>query len=822
MSISNDPDTAAKKIERLRARNTELEKLAESALQTQAALKERIKELNCLYGLARLTEQTDITEEELFMSLVDSIPPAWQYPDITCARILYEDKEYKTGNFRETDWKLRSKIVVDEKYRGSLEVFYLEEMPRSDEGPFLREERYLIDTITRNLSQFLKRRDNDSKLRRIEWMLRAGEPGKEDYVPEYGDLSSLNQKGQILSLIGKEQLRDIASEYLNLLESSAAIYERNGDYALGLFSSGWCRMMDVASRKLCGTRDNRKALKSGKWLCHESCWTDSSLKSIDTGKPVDVECNGGIRLYAVPVHVQGKIAGAINFGYGTPPREDEKLRELSGNYKIPVEELRKQSEAYQARPEFIIDYAKKRIRKSALLLGDMIEARLTRNASRETEKNLRTTLNSIGDAVITTDMQGMVTSINPVAEKLTGWKFHRAVNRPLEKIFRISDTRTGKTAENPLKMVLKTGTVRGLANHTKLISKNGKEYQIADSGSPIKNSRGQITGMVMVFRDVSDEYRVRKELEESEKKFRTAVYNAPFPAMIQADDREVILVNKAWEEISGYSGDEIKSVDQWISLAYREKKSSVIRDINRLYKLNKRKDEGEYEIITKLGEKRYWLFSSAPLGKSAEGRQLVISMAMDITELKHSETAGRESEKKYRTVFENTGAATCMIEKDGTISLANNKFASLAGYPIEEIQNKKTWMEFVVREDLERMLEQHQLRRKNKDRALREYEFRFMDRNRNIKQIHLFIDMIPGTDTSVASLLDITERNRAEQELRNIKNELKKLVESKTKQLKKRIGELERFREATIEREFRIKELRDEIDRLKKKNDACN
>ena len=126
----------------------------------------------------------------------------------------------------------------------------------------------------------------------------------------------------------------------------------------------------------------------------------------------------------------------------------------------------------------------------------------------------------------------------------------------------------------------------------------------------------------------------------------------------------------------------------------------------------------------------------------------------------------KESEQRYRTIFENTGTATCILEKDGTISLTNTKFTQLAGYPIHEIENKKTWMEFVVPEDLDRMRQQHELRRKNRQEALTEYEFRFIGKNKIVKNIFLTIDVIPGTDKSVASLLDITERKQAEEKLK--------------------------------------------------------
>jgi two-component sensor histidine kinase len=167
-------------------------------------------------------------------------------------------------------------------------------------------------------------------------------------------------------------LGDIVDDYLDLLESSAAIYETNGDYALGIFTSGWCRFMDQASRACCDTTDNAAALRSGQWHCHESCW-NTSKTSIETDQPADLPCNGGIRIYAVPIKAGGEIVGSINFGYGEPPKDPEALEELAARYRVPVEELRKRASATQARPPFLIQLAKQRLRTSAKLLGTMLD-----------------------------------------------------------------------------------------------------------------------------------------------------------------------------------------------------------------------------------------------------------------------------------------------------------------------------------------------------------------------------------------------------------------------------------------------------------------
>jgi PAS domain S-box-containing protein len=127
-----------------------------------------------------------------------------------------------------------------------------------------------------------------------------------------------------------------------------------------------------------------------------------------------------------------------------------------------------------------------------------------------------------------------------------------------------------------------------------------------------------------------------------------------------------------------------------------------------------------------------------------------------------SRKALQKSEQRYRTIFENTGTATVIIDEDTTIRLANAEFGRLSGYSREEIEGKKKWMEFVVQEDLPRMLAQHRMRRVNHDRALRAYEFGFIPRDGGIRHIHLTIDTIPETRQSVASLTDITPRRAAE------------------------------------------------------------
>lgn len=122
------------------------------------ALGERVKELNCLYTISNLVEKNPISLDRILRGIVDIIPPAWQYPEITCARINIGQQIYLTANFAETSWKQSSNIFVHRAKEGSLDVYYLEEQPKCGEGPFLKEERSLINAIAKRIGEIIERK----------------------------------------------------------------------------------------------------------------------------------------------------------------------------------------------------------------------------------------------------------------------------------------------------------------------------------------------------------------------------------------------------------------------------------------------------------------------------------------------------------------------------------------------------------------------------------------------------------------------------------------------------------------------------------------
>jgi hypothetical protein len=128
----------------------------------EEALHERVKELNCIYSIADLIEKTD-SIEKIFQGAAELMGLGWYYPGITCVRITFDGQEYKTKNFKETAWKMYADIIVRRKLTGLIEVYYLNEMPEKDEGPFLKEERALINAIAERLQKVAERKQYEKE-----------------------------------------------------------------------------------------------------------------------------------------------------------------------------------------------------------------------------------------------------------------------------------------------------------------------------------------------------------------------------------------------------------------------------------------------------------------------------------------------------------------------------------------------------------------------------------------------------------------------------------------------------------------------------------
>ncbi|HEY8537064.1 MAG TPA: PAS domain S-box protein [Vicinamibacterales bacterium] len=170
----------------------------------------------------------------------------------------------------------------------------------------------------------------------------------------------------------------------------------------------------------------------------------------------------------------------------------------------------------------------------------------------------RITLGSIGDGVVACEPDGSVSYLNEAAERLTGWTSDEAQGHPLTDVFRIVNEKTRVPVTNPVARVMRTGQIVGLANHTLLISRDGREHPIADSAAPIRNASGQLIGVVMVFRDVSDERRAEEALEEQREWLETTLQSIGDAVIATDVQGRVVFINPVAEQLTGYSAAEAR------------------------------------------------------------------------------------------------------------------------------------------------------------------------------------------------------------------------------------------------------------------------
>ena len=304
------------------------------------------------------------------------------------------------------------------------------------------------------------------------------------------------------------------------------------------------------------------------------------------------------------------------------------------------------------------------------------------------------------------------------------------------------------------------------------------EEELLKKNEELSASYEQIAAGEEELRENLDEItRAEAALRESEEQSRTLLSTMPDIVMVHQEGI-IVYANQTAIEKTGFSEEELIG-SHLLDNVVPEFRDSILRN---MAQRAAGEPVGDYEVdmIHKSGALRHVIVRTSPLVFNRIPS--VVMILIDITERKQEEVALRESENLYRTIFETTGAATIIIENDTTITRANAGFAALSGFPLDELEGKKSWTEFVVPEDLEQMKQYHHDRRNDPSGEIRVYEFRFVNREGEIRHCINNVSVIPGTTRSVASVVDITERKRAENELETKHDEIRAAYEQLTAQ----------------------------------------
>lgn len=298
------------------------------------------------------------------------------------------------------------------------------------------------------------------------------------------------------------------------------------------------------------------------------------------------------------------------------------------------------------------------------------------------KEHLETVLHSIGDGVIATDRDGKVIRINPVAEKLTGWSHEDGLGHEINEVFNIVNVKTRKKVENPVEIVLKTNSVVALANHTVLISKNGSEFQISDSGSPIKDLNGDTKGVVLVFRDITAEYNVQSQIAK-----QANMLDNVLDAVIGTDfTQKINYWNKAAEKIFLWKAEEVfgKNIIEILKTKY-----SMFSNQQVIEKVNL---EGSFigEVVqeAKDGSIRNIEINLVLLNDESDLPNGYIFVARDISDRLKALNQILESEAKLTQIIDSAMDAIISIDTTKKIVLFNGAAEKMFGYESKEIIGK--------------------------------------------------------------------------------------------------------------------------------------
>ena len=450
--------------QQLRQEITERKKAEEALTQRTKALGERVKELNCLYGISKLTADPDKSVDEVFKEAVHLIPPGWYWPEITCARIAFEEQVFITDNFRETPWKLSADIVDSGKKFGSVEVFLLEERHVFDGGLFLKEERALIDNLASKLWFMVKRKKAEEALA----------------------LSGLRTKELLdMHLMGdasQEQFMDFAlGASLRMTQSEIAF--------IGL--------MDEAEAVMTIHRWSQKAMKKCamdnkpiRYPIAEAGWWGDCVR---TRKPVLIND------YSAP-HASKK---GIPEGH-VPIQRFLAVPVFDGTRIVAVAAVANKQGDFTDSDIYAVTSLMNK-------LWEILRRKRAEQALKRLHHHNELILNSAAEGIIGVDFQGNHTFVNPSAAGMLGYEAEELLGKHSHSILHHSkaDGSIYPEDECPIYTTIKDGKVHHSIRDEVFWRKDGTCFSVAYSSDPIMDE-GKIIGAVVNFRDITE----RKQMEE--------------------------------------------------------------------------------------------------------------------------------------------------------------------------------------------------------------------------------------------------------------------------------------------------------------------
>ena len=491
-------------------------------------------------------------------------------------------------------------------------------------------------------------------------------------MPDSGDLTSLNNEHLILDSVGPETLAQVAEDYLELLGTSVAIYEKNGDYALVATRGTWCTLLDQASRRLSSGGENDQAANGGCGICHEACWGRCAHKALQNGQAAEITCSGGLRRYSLPIKAGNEVVGAISFAHGSPPQDPDRLAQIAGQYHLEPAQLEEAAQNQPSPSPQEIARAKRRLATAAQLIGAIVAAQKAEKALKQSEARLieAQTLAQVGT-----------------------WELDLRTNRlnwseKTKKIFGADQVGSGSDYEAFLRAVhpedramVDRAYADSVRDHTlydlvhRLRLPDGTVKVVHEHCVTHYDQKGRPIRSLGAVRDITERKTAEDALKESEERYRLIFEEAAVMASLCDRDGVCLMVNPQVAKWFGVAPEEL--IGKSIVELHPEQGQQFLGIIRQAF------DSGltmENEGLVHFPHDSRWIFSVLqPLRNARSEVYAVQIISQDMTERKRAEEALKESEERYRLLFEGSLVMASVYDRDGACRMMNQQVAKWFG-----------------------------------------------------------------------------------------------------------------------------------------------
>ncbi|XHH10269.1 MAG: PAS domain S-box protein [Candidatus Bathyarchaeia archaeon] len=404
---------------------------------------------------------------------------------------------------------------------------------------------------------------------------------------------------------------------------------------------------------------------------------------------------------------------------------------------------------------------------------DITERKKAEKALKESEERWATTVSSIGDAIITTDLNAKILFLNKVAESLTGWTQQEAWQKPIEKVFNIINQFTRQETKNPVSQVIKEGVIAGLANHTLLVRKDGSEVPIDDSGAPVKDKEGNIIGVVLVFRDITERKKAEETLIKSEKRLKLSQEIAHLGSWeLDLKNNKLTWTDEVYRIFGLKPQEFVATYEAFLETVHPNDRTTVDAAYTNSLKEGRDKYEIEHRVVRKsTGEIRVVQEKCEHIRDESGKVIRSVGMVQDVTDRKKAENELNEVRFYLQNLLNYANAPIIVWDKEFRITLFNHAFERLTGLKAKDVLEKPLEMLFPEARKHESM---GHIKRTLEGEYWETVEIPILTKDGNVRTVlwnsaNIYDSNGKNVISTIAQGNDITERKQFEQALERAK-----------------------------------------------------